>query len=113
MPRSGTTLVEQILGAHPAIEAAGEVDFFGPALTWAASATYPNVRIETALAEQTEAQKEALRDGYLRRLHTLATHDSLWVTDKTPLNFLYLGLLQQFFPRCRVIHCRRLVRHPQ
>ena len=109
MPRSGTTLVEQILGAHPAIEAAGEVDFFGPALTWAASATYPNVRIETALAEQTEAQKEALRDGYLRRLHTLATHDSLWVTDKTPFNFLYLGLLQQLFPRCRVIHCRR---HP-
>ncbi len=109
MPRSGTTLVEQILSVHPAVFAAGEVDYFGPALTWLPAADHQQASLAGKLVGMTELQKATLRTGYWRRLRALGAQGSIRMTDKTPLNFLYLGLLRQLFPQARFIHCQR---HP-
>ncbi len=109
MPRSGTTLVEQILSAHPAICAVGEVDYFGPALTWLPPAAHQQDSLNSKLMRMTELQKSMLRTGFRRRLLALGADESRRIIDKTPLNFLYLGLLRQLFPQAHFIHCQR---HP-
>lgn len=89
MLRSGTTLAEQILAAHPNVFGAGELPF------WSAAAQ----RAE-------ERPLEALADDYLRCLAALAPH-ALRVVDKMPANFLCLGLIHAALPHARIIHMRR------
>lgn len=99
MPRSGTSLVEQIIAAHPSVHGAGEVDILSGLLD-----AYPD--------EMIEFDSERIRDmsdTYLRRL-AKAPRDGLIVTDKTPLNVFFLGLAQTLFPKSKIIHCQR---HPK
>ncbi|MGI9263403.1 MAG: sulfotransferase family protein, partial [Gammaproteobacteria bacterium] len=96
MPRSGTTLVEQILSAHPETYAAGELSSLGR-LALAATAADPPVSPERA---------REIGNQYLSELPDEAS-PARRVTDKMPLNFLYLSLMQAALPGARVIHCRR------
>lgn len=96
MPRSGTTLVEQILSAHPETFAAGELSSLGR-LALSAMETGQSVSPERAIE---------MGHHYLSELPDEARVASR-VTDKMPLNFLYLGLMQAALPGARVIHCRR------
>ena len=97
MPRSGTTLVEQILSSHPAVAAGGERDFWRSQLaSWRAS------RID-ALAEGVLAKAA---EDYRRELRAIGPQ-ALRVTDKRVMNFKMLGLLRLAFPDARIIHCRR------
>jgi hypothetical protein len=97
LPRSGTTLIEQVLSAHPDVSAAGELSFWnerGSAWERAAGA---------------EAKMEQLASGaadYSRLLRQLA-HGAARVTDKMPLNFQWAGLVHQALPRATIVHCRR------
>ena len=109
MPRSGTTLVEQILSAHPAVVAAGEVDYFGSALAWLMPHDGRAAVVVEMLKRADTTHDEHLRAGFLQRLAALGVGERAVVTDKTPLNFLYVGLLQRLFPAAKFIHC---VRHP-
>ena len=109
MPRSGTTLVEQILSAHPAVAAAGEVDYFGAALAWLNPHDGRAAAVVEMLKRVGTTHDDHLRAGFLRRLTALGVAEGAIVTDKTPLNFLYVGLLQRLFPEAKFIHC---VRHP-
>ena len=99
LPRSGTTLVEQILSSHPSVAAGGELSFWGeqgaPALA-AATGSFT---------------REALRElaGRYQAVLRGVSPDALRVTDKNPFNYLYIGLLRLVFPRAFIIHCRR---HP-
>jgi len=88
MPRSGTTLAEQIIAAHPAAFGAGERDFWEQA--------------------QARADRNActLADGYLRLIDGLAPQAQR-VVDKMPQNFLHLGLIHAAFPRAHIVHMRR------
>jgi tetratricopeptide (TPR) repeat protein len=89
MPRSGTTLAEQILASHPAVFGAGELAFWNqPAPAGAASGP---------------AQRAA---EYLRLLEDCAP-DALRVVDKMPANFLALGAIHEALPNARIIHMRR------
>jgi tetratricopeptide (TPR) repeat protein len=106
MPRSGTSLVEQILASHPAVFGAGELrnlKQFAEELPAELSSQkdYPEclVRLDSAAAEQ-----QARR--YLQRLERLGG-DKRRVTDKMPMNFHHLGLIATLFPRAWVLHCRR------
>ena len=106
MPRSGTTLVEQILASHPDVFAAGELQDIHRMVASLPSllktdATYP--RCVTML---TREQCNQLAQDYLKHLADLSG-DALRVTDKMPSNFLRLGLIAQLFPQARVIHCVR------
>lgn len=96
MPRSGTTLVEQILSSHIDITGAGELDYvsqFGTNLT--TGFTLPSAEAISMFREQ-----------YLNELSNRA-NGKLFVTDKTPQNFRHLGLICAAFPEAKIIHVKR------
>jgi tetratricopeptide (TPR) repeat protein len=99
MPRSGTTLIEQIITAHPEI-AAGEELFF-----WFNRAGARAIAEASALTPQAGRALAAEYIALLRRIGPSAAR----VTDKQTFNFQQLGLVHLLLPRARVIHCRR---HP-
>lgn len=105
MPRSGTSLVEQILSSHPDVFGAGELgDIQLIARTLAehhAPLGYPQCVNHVSAEELTQS---AL--GYVRHLHSLNGGASC-VVDKMPHNFMHLGLIQLLFPHARVVHVRR------
>jgi hypothetical protein len=93
MPRSGTTLVEQIVSMHPEVGAGGELNFWNQrGMAWQRSD-------ERAFLEK--AASDYL--GVLRAIAPTAAR----VTDKMPFNFLWAGLIHVAFPRATIIHCRR------
>jgi hypothetical protein len=99
MPRSGTTLVEQILSSHGQVAAGGELRFWGERAT--AFRMNDQGEINPAWAQTVERDYRAV----LARISPTA----LRVTDKRPQNFHYVSLIHAVFPRARIIHCRR---HP-
>jgi tetratricopeptide (TPR) repeat protein len=102
MPRSGSTLVEQILSSHPAVFGAGELRLLADAATSPVSAlAYP----ENVIA-CTQAEFTMLGDTYRRRLRTHAP-TAMRITDKMPANFHHIGLLRMILPDARIIHTRR------
>ena len=105
MPRSGTTLLEQILAAHGAVHGAGE----RPAITQAISRLgygIDSARSVRGLAALDEARLDGAAEGYLAELHALAP-DARIITDKMPGNARHLGFIATLLPGARVIHCQR------
>ena len=100
MPRSGTSLTEQILASHPAVFGAGEVKFWDSAFD-ALEAAGPNRGNRAGLVT-------GMARDYLERLTALSA-GALRVIDKMPGNFLYAGLIHAALPQARIIHLRR---HP-
>jgi tetratricopeptide (TPR) repeat protein len=98
MPRSGTTLCEQILSAHGAVHGAGE----RTALARMAEA----LGGPTGIAALDEAALDAAAERYLAELHALAP-DKERIIDKMPGNELNLGLVGLMLPGARIIHCVR------
>jgi tetratricopeptide (TPR) repeat protein len=100
MPRSGTTLTEQILTSHPRMAGAGELTAIGNAVKRLAETLgYPR-------NPPTEKALENIASLYLQRLREVDA-EALRVTDKMPGNFHHLGLIARIFPKARIIHCRR------
>jgi tetratricopeptide (TPR) repeat protein len=99
MPRSGTTLVEQILASHPAVHGAGEL----PHLQRLADRLggYP-----AAVAGLAPEALAPMGEAYLAQVGPLA-QGRRHVIDKMPANFLYAGLIRLTLPGARIIHCRR------
>ena len=114
-PRSGTTMVEQMLSAHPHISAGDELPFIGdiaaalPRLLGVPLA-YPEALAELWMGDQREAP-DLLRDLYLTRARQSGAMraGAVWFTDKMPLNETHLGLIHLLLPASPVIH---LWRHP-
>lgn len=103
MPRSGTTLAEQIFASHPRVHAGGELDWL---VNLAASTAGKSEFRCQILGTLSLNHVEELSAAYLNRLQALNPRVDR-ITDKMPLNFLYLGLIAMLFPNARVIHCRR------
>lgn len=106
MPRSGTTLVEQIIGAHPEVEPFGELlDIWDAArrLSRVNGAQYLTQQFMDAL---TTKQLDEVAQNYVGR-HRSQARGAKRVTDKLPTNFLNLGFIAQVLPGARVIHCVR------
>jgi tetratricopeptide (TPR) repeat protein len=106
MPRSGTSLVEQIIASHPLVHGAGELRSFhlmaaGVRRHLRLVAPYPD-----CIAEVDRAGAARLGEDYLAELRRLDA-DAIRVTDKMPGNFENLGLIASLLPRARVIHCVR------
>ena len=114
-PRSGTTLVEQTLSAHPRIAAGDELPFVNEITDTMVRVlnspmTYPEALAELWMGDRCEGLDE-LRDYYLagvRRLGILDP-DAAWFTDKMPLNEMHLGLIALLFPASPLLH---VLRHP-
>ncbi len=99
MPRSGTSLVEQMLASHPKVHGAGELGDFEAAV--AALCGADGVPFDIGPAEL-----RAIGAGYLARVTALAP----WarrITDKMPANFRFAGLIHLALPEARIIHMRR------
>jgi tetratricopeptide (TPR) repeat protein len=97
MPRSGTTLAEQILASHPAVFGAGELRFWHAAAA-AYEASAPGAERPEVIA--------GLAGQYLEQLAGLSA-DALRVVDKMPANSMNLGLMHAALPNARIIHMRR------
>jgi len=97
MPRSGSSLIEQILASHPDIHGAGELVRFWSFIEEGSRAL--NTPDEAGVMDQ-------IATGYLARLRHSAP-DALRIIDKDLTNFLHLGLIHRLFPKARIIHCRR------
>jgi tetratricopeptide (TPR) repeat protein len=105
LPRSGTTLVDRILGTHSQVDSLGEVDDFVLALMRLAAG--PGGKLDMV---DRSAGIDFRRLGSLYRASTAGYGKAgPWLTDKTPLNFLYLGLIHLALPGARAVHLRR---HP-
>lgn len=106
MPRSGTTLVEQILASHPQVFGAGELkDVFG-LMAELPSLLGTNDPHPHCMKQLKQSALDTLAQRYLDHLATMST-DAARVTDKLPSNFLLLGLIELLFPQARIIHCVR------
>ena len=105
MPRSGTSLVEQILASHSQFFGAGELEYIDDIIYELATdkgTTEYSQWIETVPASM-------LRDKarqYIDNIRKLSS-DAKYISNKMPHNFLHLGLIQQLFPNARIIHCTR------
>jgi tetratricopeptide (TPR) repeat protein len=106
MPRSGTSLVEQILASHPAVHGGGEMEDLRRMVT-ELPAVAPKWR---AFPECLDAVSDAHANDFARRY--LASLDArapgaARVVDKMPFNLLWLGWVARMFPNARVVFCRR------
>lgn len=100
MPRSGTSLVEQILAAHPEVHAAGELPTLHGAVRRHLAATL------SSGAAPGHGALAAVRAEYLAKIRTLYRGRSV-VTDKTPTNFLWIGAILAALPEARILHVTR------
>lgn len=107
MPRSGTSLVEQILASHPQVYGAGELSLINemadslPQRMGDAATKYPE-----CMASVNQDVLSRLAQRYLGKVRELAGAAER-VTDKMPHNFQYLGLIELLFPSARIVHCVR------
>jgi Tfp pilus assembly protein PilF len=107
MPRSGTTLCEQILSSHSKITGAGELDYL---------AEVTDIRLIQATENQINnldfiiKNQESLntaRKQYLDRLSKRDSGDSIYICDKMPHNFIFIGLIKLILPEAKIIYCKR------
>ena len=104
MPRSGTTLVEQIISSHQDVSGAGE-------LIYLQSIIQKNFLEEHNLKkqkiiDQANNQQNLIQKEYFEFLNSHKFHGKK-ITDKAPQNFRWIGFMKIFFPNCKIIHCSR------
>jgi tetratricopeptide (TPR) repeat protein len=114
-PRSGTTLLEQMLSAHPQIAAGDELPLIDEVTALMprmldSPLLYPEALAELWMGDRRE-DLSMLRDYYLRRVQQLGVPrpGARWFTDKMPLNETHLGFIHLLFPQSPLVH---VVRHP-
>ncbi|NOZ38105.1 MAG: tetratricopeptide repeat protein [Gammaproteobacteria bacterium] len=106
MPRSGTSLTEQILGSHPDVFAAGEMNEINDLAASMPALLGTDKPHPTCLKWLNQNTVDQLSQRYLNKLDAFST-DARYVTDKMPHNFMNLGLIALLFPEARIIHCVR------
>ncbi len=105
MPRSGTSLVEQILASHSTVHGAGEL-YFMEQVVFNLVRAKGSRTVAEGLKETSSENIKLLAGNYLERRRGLATNAKN-IIDKMPRNFLYVGLIKILFPDSKIIHCRR------
>jgi hypothetical protein len=106
-PRSGTTLMEQILDAHPALKSMDETPFLKRALD---DAVECGIHYPAELGKLDEGQLQSIRDRYWQRVRgRVGLHPGQRLVDKNPLNLMRLPLIRRLFPHAHVILA---IRHP-
>ena len=98
MPRSGTSLVEQIIASHPDVYGAGELMFI---MNLAEGIGFPETVANLPPSEWCELGK-----SYMQKLRSRRNNTSR-IVDKMPHNFLYLGFIRMILPKAKIIHCIR------
>ena len=108
MPRSGTTLCEQILSSHSKISGAGELSELTEL-----SGIENLIQTDNEMISNFEINlkdnlfMQNIRDKYLNFLTKFNDNGSTYVTDKLPHNFIFIGLIKIIFPDAKIIYCKR------
>ncbi|HEU5048604.1 MAG TPA: sulfotransferase [Rickettsiales bacterium] len=105
MPRSGTTLIEQILSSHSVVFGAGELHDLCSTITqqWGIGA---GISYIDCLQSATEEELHAIGAAYLQKIRVLHS-TAPRITDKMPGNYFYIGLIHTVFPKAKIIHSMR------
>ena len=106
LPRSGTTLLERLLGNHPQVAVPGELPDFPRQLRWCADAHGAALLDEPLLARLRDVDPVLLGRRYLQQTQWHAADHAHYV-DKLPSNFMLAGLIHQALPRAPILHLRR------
>ena len=99
MPRSGTTLVEQIVSSHPKVFGGDELNFFPELINKYFLNTSNIININNKIIK-------SFSSDYLNKIKNISTNSEK-VTDKLPINFKWIGLIRILFPNAKIIHCKR------
>jgi tetratricopeptide (TPR) repeat protein len=110
MPRSGTTLIEQILSSHPRVFGAGETSFVQTTFQRLPSEMVPIPTPFECIKKLTPLATRTSAEWYLDRVRRLGGQSADRIVDKMPDNYVLLGWLAMMFPKARLIHCRRDLR---
>ena len=104
MPRSGTTLVEQIIASHNKVNGAGELVYLQNAIK---NNFFDDLNInKQKIVDEGLTEKNSLEFEYTNSLN-LHNFRANKITDKAPQNFRWIGFMKIFFPKCKIIHCFR------
>jgi tetratricopeptide (TPR) repeat protein len=108
LPRSGTTLVDRILGSHSKVRSAGELDHFALAIVHAVRRASGGAQLtrRELIARSADLDFAALGRDYLDRAKYAAAGSERF-TDKMPLNYLYCGLIRRALPNAKIVHVFR------
>ena len=104
MPRSGTTLVEQILSSHKKVYGAGELSFLEFAIK--NNLLENNKFIYDKIDEINFEKLSSIQNDYIKGIKSF-DHSEKIITDKAPLNFRWIGFIKMIFPYSKIIHCTR------
>jgi tetratricopeptide (TPR) repeat protein len=110
LPRSGTTLIEQVLASHPQVHGGGELRACQQTFAAIPAAVGRGEPLPDCMSHLDAAAVCRLAEGHLERLKALDGGRAERVVDKTPDNYHFLGLLATLFPQATFIHCRRDLR---
>ncbi|HWA31378.1 MAG TPA: tetratricopeptide repeat protein [Rhizomicrobium sp.] len=106
MPRSGSTLTEQIIASHPQVFGAGEIKNLAAAMS-AVRGRFPNIpKFPQMVKSMKTSQFAAIADHYLKSISNLSP-TATRVTDKLLTNYYFVGMLATLFPNAKVIHTMR------
>ena len=106
MPRSGTTLVEQIISSHSNVFGGGELPFMSQIIE---KYILENMELSPnnfSNLLNSNSKLNEMRSNYLQRLTRFSYHEN-FITDKAPLNFRWIGFIKILFPNSKIIHCTR------
>jgi tetratricopeptide (TPR) repeat protein len=104
MPRSGTSLVEQVLASHPEVAGGGEFRLVNQLMGgFAGGAGFP---LAEALDAVSPGALREMGESYVRQVRALSPK-ARFITDKLPGNFIMIGFIRLILPNAKIIHCRR------
>ncbi len=106
MPRSGTTLIEQICASHPDVHGAGELNRLGTVVRTAGYTQAPNGSIQKPPQALTADEARSMAADYLDFVRRIAP-SSARIVDKMPHNFQLIGMIALLFPNAKIIHATR------
>ena len=108
MPRSGTSMVEQIVSSHSKVKGLGELNF----LPQSFDSFFPNIYFKDFEKLMNNTNKQLfinIGEKYLQKISNISNigGDYLFFTDKNPINFRLIGLIYACLPAAKIIHCKR------
>ena len=106
MPRSGSTLVEQILSRHAGVYGAGELKYLTDLIQWPVQSNHSIVRYPENIAKLQPPVYHSIIEQYLSSLRRIAP-DASRITDKMLNNFIAIGLIHALLPNAKIIHVQR------
>lgn len=104
MPRSGTTLTEQIISSHKKVYGAGELSFLNENIE--NTFVFGKKLDKQKIIEFQSFSQNPIYEKYIKKIKSFNISEKI-ITDKAPLNFIFIGFIKIFFPNSKIVHCKR------